>query len=277
MSIELKAKGLANMIFKKLMEKQHFLLFLGIGIWIPTSLLLGFILTIYVLPDIVEQPLSNVDPNNDPIDWVLLLSVFFFLFVVPLLAFLTGMLVTITSKRFDVCKRHIGVLLAYLVITLMLIGKASYDVISLSMIFGYFFVGTVCSHFIAREYQNRIALNFYKYLEYIYVIAAIAGLLSASEPVENLYAQKISTIERRITDAIKEQKTDGCTGQVASNKCLDFENQDALYAELKDLKAHKPQKIDSFLKIIGYLVLTIALNIKLIKISGELYSWHRKQ
>lgn len=268
------------MVNMKLMRKKRILLFLGIVIWIPISLILGFILTIYILPDIIEQPLSYARAmygDNDPIDWVLPTSILFFLFVVPFLAFLAGLLVTTASNRWGVRRSHIWVLLAYLALTILLIAKASYNVIALPTIFGYFFVGMICSHFIARTYQDRISPFFYKYLEYIYAIAAIGGLLSASEPVERVYAQNISAIERRIAEAINADKSDECTGTWASDACLDYEKLDSLDAKLKDLKANKPQKIDSFLKIVGYLVLTLALNMKLLKISGELYRWHRKQ
>lgn len=264
-------------LFPRSLTRKRVLLIFGFSLWIPIGSLLGLLLAITIMPDIVTQPTSYrlTYGGNDPADWVIPLSMMFCVFAIPVLVYFTVKLVSNSSLRWGIRRWHIVIFLSYLTLTAILIAKTSFDVISIPSIFAYLCLGTIFSHIFARAYKERISPLFYKYLEYIYVVAAIGGLLSAAEPLEWAYAKKIAAIEGKISEAESEKASGGCTGNWASDTCLDYENIDSLRDEAKSLAASKPHKVSAFFKIIGYLILTVALNLKILKISGELFCWHR--
>ncbi len=265
-------------VFFLKIKNKHILWLAVLTLWAYISFMVGIRFIDIIDNTFMDQVATNSGEMPTFGFFIVLAILFFPVIVLFFTPFLLTKLIISFSNRTKIRQWHSWAIFVYIVSTLALFGKAFLDVVSVALLFVYLFSGIALSHFLSYSYKDRINSVFYKYLEYIYVLAAIIGVLSATAPVEKLYTQRISELEYRLSEGQKAFDEEECSSSHIENlTCYDFFDKESITKELENLRKDKPQKIAVSLLVMGYILLTISLTIKLLKISGELFGWYRKK
>ena len=79
-------------------------------------------------------------------------------------------------------------------------------------VFGYFLLGLAIFHSLCHANQKNISRNFYAYLEYFYIAAAVVSLLSISNPLSKIQKESIAFLENKLQEITEAEKDGSCDG-----------------------------------------------------------------
>lgn len=247
------------------------------SLWIAASMILTALLTIYLVPDILEQPLSfamNYPEGEDPADTLPPKLLAFFLIIPPLVAYIQHWVVSQVVRRYEARRSYVWCLWFLANSFLFICLYSLLNAVPVYVAGVYLVASAVLLHYMCFKNRSIISPRLYKAVDYFLIAMAIGGYLLVSDPVEKTFVQERAELEQRIKMA-EEADPQSCSQQGwLMLDCLEYYRLADLKKELASKVANTPTRLPLQLEVIGYLLLSLALALRLTKTSGEFFRWH---
>lgn len=256
---------------------------LRIIIWAVVSFLLVVIISFIVFIPVSDQLDSSFDDyynSSLPIWWLVAF------FGIPTILFPILFLSKIVSISIGEQSGSCNNVKIILFSTFACVVFSFFGMFNTLSLFLYFSFIVTMLHLTAYKYKNTIHTSFYKKLEYVYVVIAIAGMISVATTVNDIQNYKINELESRISEAKNNKQLDyrdqiengwfsQCDASSPPAWCFDYDEISELEVSLNNIKSEYQLKISAEMKLIGYVFIAFSIAIKLLKVTGELNKWHR--